>query len=695
MPSCRLLLSLLFSAAFYMPFSVAQAAEEVAAATEESEAPLRIILRPEKRALTSANVQAAEEALAAIPGGTDVVPATEFLDTRAVTVKDMLDFTPGVFAQSRTAEESRLSIRGSGLSRTFHLRGISLLQDGIPVNNADGAADFQDIDPLAFSHVEVYKGSNGLRYGAASLGGAVNFVTPTGYDTEEKLRLEYGSFETRRVGVSSGKVIGDSDYFASLSNLQSDGFRAQSETDNSRFSGNVGHRINDNLETRVYLQLGQINQELSGGITKAQLNTDPKQANPANAGNSYQRDFQVMRLANKTTWKQGDREINGGAYVKYKDLYHPIFQLVDQVSKEVGVFADTTKDGMLGGRANSYTLGGRISVGNTDADRFLHTNGVQGAIQASAMEKARNLELYGENRWDATAAVTLIGGAQVIHAIRDYSDKMGTRSGEKDYTGISPKIGALWQANPAIQVFGNVSRGYEPPTFSELTGMVPGIVGLMDIDAQKSTTVEIGSRGHWRSMRWDASVYRSWLKDELMNYAIGMGGASVTVNADDTVHQGLELGAEFDLWRRLFTQADEGDDVLSWRTAYSYNDFRFDGDATYGDNDIPGAPDHYIRSELRYAHPTGWFIAPQLEWVPNGYAIDMANTYYSDGYATYGLNAGYKINARLSLYVDARNLTDEKYAATTGVVPNASGTDQPQFYPGDGRAVYAGIRANW
>lgn len=351
---------------------------------------------------------------------------------------------------------------------------------------------------------------------------------------------------------------------------------------------------------------------------------------------------------------------------------------------------------MLAGHVNSHTLGARVSVGNTDADRFTHTAGVQGTPTASAVEKGRNFELYGENRWHATDSLTLIGGAHAIHAIRDYSDKMGSRSGERDYTGFSPKIGALWQASYDVQVFGNISRGYEPPTFSELTGMLPSVTaGLLDIDAQKSTTVEIGSRGKWRNARWDASLYRSWLKDELMNYAVGMAGASVTVNADDTIHQGLELGGEVDLFKRLLTDGTYGDDVLSWRLAYTYSDFRFDGDATFGDNDIPGAPEHYIRSELRYSHPDGWYLAPQLEWVPSGYAIDMANTYFTDGYATYGFGAGYKLNEQISVYLDARNLTDETYAATTGVVPNASGTDQPQFYPGDGRAVYVGLRANW
>ena len=56
--------------------------------------------------------------------------------------------------------------------------------DGIPINTADGYGDFQEIDPSAYRYVEVYKGANALRFGANALGGAINFVTPTGRDAE-------------------------------------------------------------------------------------------------------------------------------------------------------------------------------------------------------------------------------------------------------------------------------------------------------------------------------------------------------------------------------------------------------------------------------------------------------------------------------------------------------------------------------
>ncbi|GCC48202.1 hypothetical protein chiPu_0032206, partial [Chiloscyllium punctatum] len=98
-------------------------------------------------------VLSAQQALKEInntPGGVALVPAEAYRNsTVANTIKDILDYVPGVFAQPKWGDDTRLSIRGSGLSRNFHLRGIQLYMDGIPINTSDGYGDFQEVDPTA------------------------------------------------------------------------------------------------------------------------------------------------------------------------------------------------------------------------------------------------------------------------------------------------------------------------------------------------------------------------------------------------------------------------------------------------------------------------------------------------------------------------------------------------------------------
>src|SRR3546814_9994190 len=70
-------------------------------------------------------------------------------------MRDMLQDAPGVYVQNRYGQEVRLSVRGSGISRAYHTRGIEILQDGIPMNLADGSGSFYQVDPEALQAIEI------------------------------------------------------------------------------------------------------------------------------------------------------------------------------------------------------------------------------------------------------------------------------------------------------------------------------------------------------------------------------------------------------------------------------------------------------------------------------------------------------------------------------------------------------------
>ena len=208
----------------------------------------KTIIIAKKTALSADNLENAQEKIKKIAGSASLVEAKDLQNKFSVSVKDMFDYVPGVIAQERSGQESRLSIRGSGLSRTYHLRGLNLYQDGVPINLADGASDFQDIDPLALDHIEIFKGANALHLGSATLGGAINYVSPTGYNSSPlSARLEGGSFGSIRGNLSSGKVIDKFDYFTSLTEFKSDGFRQQNQQFDTKFFSNFGYRFNQNV----------------------------------------------------------------------------------------------------------------------------------------------------------------------------------------------------------------------------------------------------------------------------------------------------------------------------------------------------------------------------------------------------------------------------------------------------------------
>jgi iron complex outermembrane receptor protein len=162
-------------------------------------------------------------------------------------------------------------------------------------------------------------------------------------------------------------------------------------------------------------------------------------------------------------------------------------------------------------------------------------------------------------------------------------------------------------------------------------------------------------------------------------------------NADRTVHQGVEAGVGAAMLKSAFTSGDS----VWLNAAYTLNDFRFDNDRSYRNNRLPGPPRHYLRAELLYRHPSGFYAGPNTEWVPQAYYADSANTQTVDRYTLWNFRIGYDPQkAGWSGYIEARNLLDARYIASTAVAQTADATSALSE-PGSGRAIYGGVRLTW
>lgn len=641
-------------------------------------------------AFTNPSPEEARKQLDRIPGGVSLVGPEELRESRVTTVKDALDFVPGVFAAPKYGQEdARLSIRGSGLSRNFHLRGVRLLIDGVPTNQADGGGDFQEIDPQAFSHVEIYRGANALQFGAASLGGAVNFVSPTGRSQPGSLlRTEIGSYQTLRSQAAYGAAAGAFDYYVTPTYSHSLGYRDHSDQDYRRLNGNVGYRPTDSIETRFYVSANSINQAIPGSVTRNIAFAQPNSTVGTSFSANTKRNMDSVRLNNKTTILTDNGEVSFGVFYVDKALFHPLsFAVIDNQENNYGSYARMLHALDLAGNKLELIAGFNYFGGKNHAKQKANNGGSPGALSNNLEEKSNTGEVYGEAAYYIRPDIAVIAGLQGMITERNLVDLFpanGNDSGSRDYASLNPKAGLRWDVQPGWQVFGNYSFASEPPTFSELNpSATPGFATLAP---QKSQTLEIGTRFRNKDHALELSVYRAHVQDELQLIDAG-GGSTFALNINDTIHQGVELGGETTLWRGLMVENDR----LSLRAAYTFSNFRFDNDARFGDNALPGAPRHYLRAEMRYGRAAGWFIAPTLEWVPEAYHVDNANTVKTAAYALWGLRGGYQMEqGGPRFFVEGRNLLDKTYIASTSAATTATATSAV-FNPGDGRAVYAGV----
>jgi len=135
----------------------------------------------------------------------------------------------------------------------------------------------------------------------------------------------------------------------------------------------------------------------------------------------------------------------------------------------------------------------------------------------------------------------------------------------------------------------------------------------------------------------------------------------------------------------------QGGDTVTLRQAYTYNDFHYRHDDTFGDNELPGLPRSVYQAELEYRQASG-FYAQLNARSASSYYVDFANSWSAPSYTIWGAKFGYEApSKKWEVFVDARNLTDERYATASNTAYDAKGQDSANFYPGDAINVTTGV----
>ncbi|HVO15593.1 MAG TPA: TonB-dependent receptor [Alphaproteobacteria bacterium] len=648
--------------------------------------------------LTVPSVDSQKETLDKTAGSVGFVDSESFANHYSANLRDVLQNSPGVFVQTRYGQELRLSIRGSGIARAFHTRGLEILQDGIPTNLADGSGDYYQIDPLALRSAEIYKGGNGLAYGSSTLGGAINFVTPTALTAVAPniLRLYGGSFGTIQGNGQMSRAFEKLDFMANATVTHARGFRDHETGDYGQFNGNLGYRLSPTLETRFYVGAFVVDQLLPGTLSLDDALNNPKNASAGALAGDQARNTRVERFANRTSVALDVGKLDLDSWLIHKKLIHPIFQVLDQDGITYGFAPRYTAPLDIGGYRNELIVGARLFGGNNTALQFVNNAGREGQQTLNARQDAYNYEAYAENRFYFLPQLALMTGAKALHDERRYNDKGGLpadpnpKTAERGYNGFNPKLGLLWEPRKDVQAFVDVTRSQDVPDFTDLNQTIGATNTFVPLQSQHAWAAEIGTRGKYERFAWDATYYHSWVRDELLQFTVNPSTPASTFNAGRTVHQGIELGASVDLFRDI--TAPNAGDTLTIGQLWNWSDFAFRNDPQYGNNRIPGVPQHLLRTTVSYTRAGGFYFSPNLDWVPNGAWVDYANTLKAPGYMLVGLQTGYNFDNGLSLYLDARNLANKRYVTDFGAVTNAQTANTAVFYPGDGRSLFLGMR---
>ena len=723
----------------HFPHALAMLAAGLApgAALAQSAAPGAVIVLDEIELRADATALRFE----ATPGAVALIDRSEVGGRAAPTLADALSGQPGVVVQQFFGgnDQPRIQIRGSGLQQNPAERGLLVLQDGMPVNRADGAYVVGLAAPGQAGNIEIFRGASANRIGANVLGGAVNFASPSGA-TAPGARLSFGggSFGRGEIAGSYGIDGAGADVLLRFEHSRKDGWRDYNASRRTAVGGNVTLQTGPAV-TRLFFSHTDLEFDVAGPLTWDAIQNDPRgnHAGPVIAGgvpvgpgpnvlrDRPHRDTRQTLAGMRSTLEDGADIYDLGLSLSRTDdsFAFPIsagFRDTDSTDATLAARYSRLGEGDL----PLFEAGLTWSLGEADRDYYHNLGGARGPAFGRNRLKADTLSLFaGANL--PFGDFTVSPSVAFSHANRDSEDRWrgatrptvgfspmnpdmrlpdgavpATSTGyDRSYSGFTPALALSWRPAGDQLAWIALSRGFEPPTHDDLLGTVGGtpnsgpgrpnpgdptipaaMFATPDLKAQTSNTLELGWRGTWQWLSWDATAYHSRLKNELLSLRDVTGATLAAVNAGRTRHSGVELGLSGELG-----------DTLSGRLSWTWQDFRFDGDPLRGDNRIAGAPRNVISAALDWRATERLTLSGRLHWVPGRTPVDNMNTVFNDSHALVDLGAEYAVTESAVIHMQISNLTDERYAASTLVVDQAS-AGQAAFIPGEGRAIYLGAR---
>ena len=555
---------------------------------------------------------------------------------------------PGLFFQNRYnfAQDLRISIRGFGARANFGIRGIRIYADGIPQTLPDGQSSVDAIDLGSTRRIEAIRGPFSSVYGAAS-GGVINIMTEDGPATPYVSgRVNAGSHGFAQGQIKAGGQADDLNYLVNGSATTLDGYRKHSGYRSKLLNSKFRYDLNDSSDLTVVLNaVDSPKADDPGALTKSEVSKNRKQAAPRNllfdAGEEL--DQQTLGLTY-------NKEINTEHQFMLRNYYvmRDFKNKLPFAVNSNGQGGSVKLDRFFAGGGGNYTWsrdlfdkGNRLVLGfDIDAQRdhrkrFANNEGNLGDKTTDQDEDVTSYGVYFQDALEITDNITLTLGTRYDDVRYDVDDHTaGNGSGDTSFDEISPMIGAVWSINPAVNLYGNIARSFDPPTTTELANP-SGTSGFnRDLDPQTATNYEIGVKGLLPGrIRYEIALFHIKVDDELVRFELSGSGQSFFENAGSSTHQGLESALTMELLPGLTSTL-----TYTW-SDFSYDTFRDRSGNNFDGNEIPGIPDNQFHIELNYQHPSGFYADWDLLHADSFFA-DNANTVRSGAYSVANLRAG-------------------------------------------------------
>lgn len=657
-----------------------------------------------------------------VPASVDTVQLGGDSNRPLINVTEALVGIPGVIALDRQnyAQDTQLSIRGFGARSTFGVRGLRLYADGIPASMPDGQGQLSHVNMLGAETMQVMRGPFSALYGNSS-GGVVQFWSKPGADGDPtRLRATYGSFDSTSLGAQTLGQVGPFDYNLSASHFKTDGSRDHSAAQRDSINARIGLDVGESRKLSLvanYVDLPEAQDPL--GLTTTEWQADPHSATPVAI--QFNTRKSVEQLQGGLVFEQrfgesqtlhlmgyaGNRQVVQILAIPVATQANPLNSggVVDLNGDYRGGDLRWSWQGALLSRPAELTVGANADVQQQHRmgfENFVGTTlGVKGRVRRDEDNRVENVDEFAQLWWQFTDRWSMLAGLRHSEVKFDSVDHyvVGTNpndSGSTQYSDFTPVAGIMFHPTSPLRIYASVGKGFETPTFNELSYRADGQAGLaFYLQPAVSDNYELGAK--WRTddgIEVNAALFRADTADELA-VARNTGGRSSYRNVASARRQGFEGGAHVPLGHDLRLEMTYTWLDATYRSAYQIcvvPGCTVPNVTVPAGARIPGVAEHEGQMRLEWT-PGAWSTA--LEFVAiSSLNANETGTVAAPGYGLLHAEVGrnWKIaSGELRGFARIENLLDRNYVGS--VIVNEGNS---RFYEaGPERSMTVGAQWQW
>jgi iron complex outermembrane receptor protein len=645
-----------------------------------------------------------------LPVSIDQVSGEMLRDSRPmVNLTETAVRIPGVIVNNRfnAAQDLAVSSRGFGARAAFGVRGVRIYADGIPVTMPDGQGQTGTFNLDTAKSVEFMRGPFSALYGNSS-GGVVQIFTRDGaQDPTLSGAYTAGSYDTRRSSLGFEGQAGGLNYILNATDYESDGYRDHSRSSRETFHAKLRYDFSN--ATKLTLVGTSLDQDAQDplGLTQTQYDQDPRQAGT----NAISRNTRVIRKHDQAgvIFEHAFSPENSLTMMGYTGTRdNKQFQTLGLNGRVAAIdreFSGTelkwAHKSTLAGRPFSLVAGMNYDRMEDVRKQFNASGGVQvGNPTRNELQKAHNFDQFVQASYEPGDKWLVIAGVRHTRVEFDIKDRIPVPvdgGGNIDYSNTSPVLGVTYRLTPAVNLYANYGRGFETPTFIEMTYSDPGTGAgpNLGLSPSKSKNYEIGAKALiMDNTRANLALYRIDTDDEIAT-DIGNGATASFKNVGKTQRTGAELSIDSSLPYNFNVYG-----AFSWMDAEFKDSFCTGSPPCVpinSGNTIPGTYRSTAYAEISWTHPaSGFSTALEGIHLSKTYTND-SNAQKADGYTLLNLRAGFvqKFSGwHFREFLRVENLADKTYVSSVRVNVSQT-TGGAAFDPGADRNWFAGISASY